>query len=166
AIPLPAGALCEEMSVAQLDHMLVSAISVEANLCRAVRRMVPSVEAVRVPGPFTCYVSIGQRLPGQAKNAILSVLGADLYMKRVVIVDQDVDIFDDRQVTWALATRCQPDRDITVITHARGSDLDPSTKEDGYTAKWGVDATAKPSLGGYTPRHRVPPEVWERLRLE
>jgi UbiD family decarboxylase len=87
-------------------------------------------------------------------------------MKRVVVVDHDVDVFDDRQVTWALATRCQPDRDITVVTHARGSDLDPSTREDGYTAKWGVDATAKPSLAAYTPRHRVPPEILDRLRLE
>jgi 3-polyprenyl-4-hydroxybenzoate decarboxylase len=108
-------------------------------------------------------VSVEQRLPGQAKNAILSVLGADLYMKGVVVVDHDVDIFDDRQVTWALATRCQPDRDITVITHARGSDLDPSAKEDGYSAKWGVDATAKPSLAAYTPRHRVPADVWQRI---
>jgi len=93
-------------------------------------------------------------------------VGADLYMKRVVVVDHDVDVFDDRQVNWALATRCQPDRDITVITHARGSDLDPSTKEDGYSAKWGVDATAKPSLAAYTPRHRVPPEVAQRLDLK
>jgi UbiD family decarboxylase len=138
----------------------------EANLYRAVRAMVPSVKVVRVPGPFTCYVSIEQRLPGQAKNAILSVLGADLYMKRVVVVDQDVDIFDDRQMTWAIATRCQPDRDISIITHARGSDLDPSTKEDGYTAKWGVDATAKPSLAGYTPRHRVPSDAWKRINLK
>ncbi|MBF8288614.1 MAG: hypothetical protein HW381_1722, partial [Candidatus Rokubacteria bacterium] len=105
-------------------------------------------------------------LPGQAKNAILSVLGADLYMKRVVVVDQDVDIFADRQVTWAIATRCQPDRDIAIITHARGSDLDPSSKEDCYSAKWGVDATAKPSLAGYTPRHRVPPEAWKRITLQ
>src|SRR5438034_1018596 len=156
----------QEITVAHLDHMLLSTIPMEANLYRAVRAMVPSVRAVRVPAPFTCYVSIEQRLVGQAKNAIMAVFGADLYMKRVVVVDQDVDVFDDRQVTWALATRCQPDRDITIVTHARGSDLDPSTKEDGYTAKWGVDATAKPSLGGYTPRHRVPPEVWERLRLE
>ena len=117
-------------------------------------------------GPFTCYVSIEQRLPGQAKNAIMAVLGADLYMKRVVVVDHDVDVFDDRQVNWAIATRCQPDRDITIITNARGSDLDPSSREDGYTAKWGVDATAKPSLAAYTPRHRVPPEVWQRLDLE
>jgi 2,5-furandicarboxylate decarboxylase 1 len=159
-------AMFQDITVAHLDHMLLSTIPMEANLYRAVRAMVPSIRAVRVPGPFTCYVSIEQRLVGQAKNAIMAVFGADLYMKRVVVVDHDVDVFDDRQVNWALATRCQPDRDITIVTNARGSDLDPSTREDGYTAKWGVDATAKPSLAAYTPRHRVPPEVWERLRLE
>jgi UbiD family decarboxylase len=159
------GALFQDITAAHLDHLLLSTIPMEANLYRAVRAMVPTVRAVRVPGPFTCYVAIEQRLPGQAKNAIMAVLGADLYMKRVVVVDQDVDVFDDRQVTWAIATRCQPDRDIAVIQHARGSDLDPSTREDGLTAKWGVDATAKPSLAAYTPRHRVPPEVWRRLNL-
>jgi UbiD family decarboxylase len=159
-------ALFQDISVAHLDHLLLSTVPMEANLYRAVRAMVPSVRAVRVPAPFTCYVSLEQRLPGQAKNAIMAVLGADLYMKRVVVVDHDVDVFDDRQVAWALATRCQPDRDITVITHARGSDLDPSTREDGYTAKWGVDATAKPSLAAYTPRHGVPPAVLERIRVE
>jgi 2,5-furandicarboxylate decarboxylase 1 len=159
-------AMFQDITVAHLDHMLLSTIPMEANLYRAVRAMVPSIKAMRVPGPFTCYVSIEQRLPGQAKNAIMAVLGADLYMKRVVVVDHDVDVFDDRQVNWAIATRCQPDRDITIITNARGSDLDPSSREDGYTAKWGVDATAKPSLAAYTPRHRVPPEVWQRLKLE
>jgi 2,5-furandicarboxylate decarboxylase 1 len=166
AITHRTGAMFQDITVAHLDHMLLSTIPMEANLYRAVRAMVPSVKAVRVPGPFTCYVSIEQRLPGQAKNAVLAVLGADLYMKRVVVVDHDVDIFDDRQVTWALATRCQPDRDVTVITHARGSDLDPSATEDGYSAKWGVDATAKPSLATYTPRHRVPGDVWRRIDLK
>jgi UbiD family decarboxylase len=159
-------AMFQDITVAHLDHLLLSTIPMEANLYRAVRAMVPSVKAVRVPGPFTCFVSIEQRVPGQAKNAILSVLGADLYMKRVVVVDHDVDVFDDRQVNWAIATRCQPDRDITIVTNARGSDLDPSTREDGYTAKWGVDATAKPSLAAFTPRHRVPPEVWQRISLK
>jgi UbiD family decarboxylase len=166
AITHRAGAMFQDITVAHLDHMLLSTIPMEANLYRAVRAMVPSVKAVRVPAPFTCYVSIEQRLAGQAKNAILAVLGADLYMKRVVVVDHDVDVFDDRQVTWAIATRAQPDRDITVVTGARGSDLDPSTREDGYSAKWGVDATAKPSLAAYTPRHRVPAAVDRRLDLE
>ena len=159
-------AVFPDITVAHPDHLLLSTIPVEANLHRAVRAMVPSVKAVRVPAPFTCYVSIEQRVPGQAKNAIMAALGADLYMKRVVVVDHDVDVFDDRQVNWAIATRCQPDRDITTVTHARGSDLDPSTREAGYTAKWGVDATAKPSLAAFTPRHRVPPEVWKRIDLK
>ena len=159
-------AMFHDITVAHLDHMLLSTIPMEANLHRAVRAMVPSVRAVRVPGPFTCFVAIEQRVAGQAKNAILAALGADLYMKRVVVVDHDVDVFDDRQVNWAIATRCQPDRDITIITNTRGSDLDPSAREDGYTAKWGVDATAKPSLAAYTPRHRVPPAVWQRLDLK
>src|SRR5205807_9302734 len=159
-------AIFQDITVAHLDHMLLSTIPMEANLCRAVRAMVPSVKAVRVPAPFTCFVSLEQRIAGQAKNAIMAVLGADLYMKRVVVVDHDVDIFNDRQVNWAIATRCQPDRDIAIISNARGSDLDPSTKEDGNTAKWGVDATAKPSLAAYTPRHRIPPEVWRRINLK
>ncbi len=163
AISHRAGALFQDITVAHLDHMLLSTIPMEANLYRAVRAMVPSVKAVRVPAPFTCYISIEQRILGQAKNAMLAALGADLYMKRIVVVDQDVDVFDDRQMTWAIATRCQPDRDITIIANARGSDLDPSSPPDGPSAKWGVDATAKPSLAGYTPRHRVPPDVWKRI---
>jgi 2,5-furandicarboxylate decarboxylase 1 len=159
-------AVFQDIAVAHLDHMLLSTIPMEANLYRAIRAMVPSVRAVRVPAPFTCFASIEQRLPGQAKNAILAALGADLYMKRVVVVDHDVDVFDDRQMNWAIATRCQPDRDLMVVTGARGSDLDPSTREDGHTAKWGVDATAKPSLAAFTPRHRVPPDVWQRLDLK
>src|SRR2546426_4498780 len=115
AITHRAGAFFQDITVAHLDHMLLSTIPMEANLYRAVRAMVPSVKAVRVPAPFTCYISIQQRLPGQAKNAILSVLGADMYMKRVVVGDHDVEIFDDRQVTWGLAPRCPPARDISLI---------------------------------------------------
>jgi UbiD family decarboxylase len=159
-------AIFQDITVGHLDHLMLSTTPIEANLYRAVRAMVPTVKAVRVPAPFTCYVSIEQRISGQGKNAILAVLGADLYMKRVVVVDHDVDVFNDRQVNWAIATRCQPDRDITIVSNTRGSDLDPSTKEDGNTAKWGVDATAKPSLAAYTPRHHIPKEVWQRINLK
>jgi UbiD family decarboxylase len=139
----------------------------EANLYRAVRAMVPSVTAVRVPSPFTCYVSIEQRLTGQGKNAILAVLGSDLYIKRVVVVDHDVDVFDERQVNWAIATRCQPASDIVIIPGARGSDLDPSTAgDDGHSGKWGVDATAKPLLSEFTPRHQFDSEVWDRIDID
>ena len=166
AMTMREGALFHDIAVAQVDHLLLSTIPMEANLYRAVRAIVPSVTAVRVPAPYSCYVSIEQRVSGQAKNAILAVLGADMYIKRVVVVDHDVNIFDDREVAWALGTRCQADRDIMVISNTRGSDLDPSTDSDGYTAKWGVDATAKPSLAEYTPRNRIPQEVMDRIDLD
>ena len=166
AMTMREGALFHDIAVAQVDHLLLSTIPMEANLYRAVRAIVPSVKAVRVPAPYSCYVSIEQRVSGQAKNAILAVLGADMYIKRVVVVDHDVNIFDDREVAWALGTRCQADRDIMVISNTRGSDLDPSTDSDGYTAKWGVDATAKPSLAEYTPRNRIPQEVMDRIDLD
>src|SRR5438552_1330804 len=54
-------AIFQDITVAHLDHMLLSTIPMEANLFRAVRAMVPSVKAVRVPGPFTCFISIQPR---------------------------------------------------------------------------------------------------------
>ena len=71
AITHRAGAMFQDITVAHLDHMLLSTIPMEANLYRAVRAMVPSVKAVRVPGPFTCYVSIEQRSgrAGQERDA-------------------------------------------------------------------------------------------------
>ncbi|MEE2971334.1 MAG: UbiD family decarboxylase [Pseudomonadota bacterium] len=160
-------AMFHDITVGHLDHMLLSTVPMEANLYRAVRAMIPSIKAIRVPSPFTCFVSIEQRLLGQAKNAIMAVFGADLYMKRVVVVDQDVDVFNDREVNWAIATRCQPDKDITIISNTRGSDLDPSTAgNDGNTSKWGLDATAKPSLADFTPRHSYPSEIWDGIDVD
>src|SRR5205807_8787942 len=69
AITHRTGAFFQDITVAHLDHMLLSTIPMEANLYRAVRAMVPSVKAVRVLGLFTCYVLVEQLLPGQAQNA-------------------------------------------------------------------------------------------------
>ena len=159
-------AFLHDIAVGHLDHLLLSTIPMEANLFRAVKAMVPSVKAVRIPAPFTVYVSIEKKTEGQGKNAILAVLGADLYMKHVIVVDHDIDIFNDQRVQWAVGTRCQADRDVMIVGNVGGSDLDPSDSKDGVTAKMGIDATAKPLLGRFTPRHRVPKDVFDRLDLK
>jgi 2,5-furandicarboxylate decarboxylase 1 len=159
-------AFLHDIAVGHLDHLLLSTIPMEANLFRAVKAMVPSVKAVRIPAPFTVYVSIEKKTEGQGKNAILAVFGADLYMKHVIVVDHDIDIFNDQRVQWAVGTRCQADRDVLIISNAGGSDLDPSDLKDGVTAKMGIDATAKPRLDSFTPKHRVPKDVFDRLDLK
>ena len=87
-------------------------------------------------------------------------------MKHVIVVDDDIDIFNDQRVQWAVGTRCQADRDVMIISNAGGSDLDPSDSKDGVTAKMGIDATAKPRLDSFTPKHRVPKDVFDRLDLK
>jgi len=159
-------AFFHDISVGHMDHLLLSTIPMEANLFRSVKAMVPSVKAVRIPSPFTAYVSIEKKTEGQGKNAILAIFGSDLYIKHVVVVDHDIDIFNDRQVQWAVATRCQADRDVTIIKNVGGSDLDPSDLTDGVTAKMGIDATASPRLDAFTPKHKVSREVFERLDLK
>jgi 2,5-furandicarboxylate decarboxylase 1 len=159
-------ALFHDINVAHADHMVLSTIPMEANLLKAVRAAVPSTQGVRIPAPFTAYLSIEKRVEGQSMNALLAALGTELYLKRVVVVDHDVDVFDDYRVQWAIATRCQPHRDLFIVPGARGSDLDPSSQPDGFTSKIGIDATAKPLLKDFADRNRIPPEVLERIRLE
>ncbi|HEY4908057.1 MAG TPA: UbiD family decarboxylase [Methylomirabilota bacterium] len=127
------------------DHILPLGVLREAEIRNALRRVVPGVRAVHVPtsggASFTAYVSIKQTRPGEAKHAISVVLGVDHYLKLVVIVDDDIDVFDESDVLWAMATRVQADRDLIVIGGSLGAILDPSASSDGLTAKLGIDAT-------------------------
>jgi 2,5-furandicarboxylate decarboxylase 1 len=91
---------------------------------------------------------------GEGKNALLAALSV-MDLKHVVVVDDDIDIFDPTDVEWAIATRVQGDRDIMIITEARGKPLDPSLapRPPGVvptTAKVGIDATISEGI----PRER------------
>jgi len=156
-------AIYHDITVGHLDHLLLSTIPMEANIFRAIKASVPSLVAVRIPAPFMAFVSIKKRTEGQGMNAILAALGAEMYLKYVVVVDHDINIFDNQQVLWAISTRTQPNRDFLSIPNSRGSDLDPSCPIDGVTSKLGIDATASPSLDQFTPRHRMPKEILDQL---
>lgn len=91
---------------------------------------------------------------GEGKNAILAALSV-MDLKHVVIVDDDIDVFDPIDVEWAIATRVQGDRDIVIVSNARGKPLDPSLPPMPLgvvptTAKVGIDATIPESV----PRER------------
>jgi UbiD family decarboxylase len=126
------------------DHFLMMGMPREPIILEAVEKAVPKVGSVRLTEGGCSWlhsvISIKQQKQGDAKNAIMAAFGAHPSMKRVVAVDLDVDIFDDRQVEWAIATRFQADRDLKVVHGARGSTLDCSAV-DGLTSKMGIDAT-------------------------
>ncbi|SFD94689.1 2,5-furandicarboxylate decarboxylase 1 [Bacillus sp. OV194] len=126
------------------EHLLLGGIPREASLIQSVRQTVPSAVAVHMSPGGTCryhaVVSIKKRNKGEAKNAILAAFANSFDIKHVVVVDEEVDIFNMEEVEWAIATRFQVDKDLVVVEGAQGSKLDPSTN-DGFGSKTGFDCT-------------------------
>ena len=90
---------------------------------------------------------------GEGKNALLAALSV-MDIKHVVVVDDDIDVFNPTEVEWAIATRVQGDKDVMIIPGARAKPLDPSlyiTPGQVPTgAKVGIDAT----IGEGIPKER------------
>jgi 2,5-furandicarboxylate decarboxylase 1 len=108
-------------------------------------------------GFWHAVISI-KKQAGEGKNALLAALTA-MDMKHVVIVDDDIDVFNTTDVEWAIATRVQGDKDIVIIPGARAKPLDPSlpVTPPGIVptgAKVGIDATMPEG---------VPRERYERI---
>lgn len=147
------------------EHTQLLAVPQEARMLKVMRSYYPSVRGVSYPHSGTCrlhcYISMRPSAEGQAKNAAMTAFGEDLALKLVVVVDDDVDVFDEEDVLWAVATRMQADRDVFIVPNMMGAILDPSTRA-GTTAKMAIDATRP--LGAYPRRHTLPDEARARAR--
>jgi UbiD family decarboxylase len=131
--------------IGRTDTAHLGSVKTEATIGAILRH------AVREPGPVYCTASSGgmynvrlslrQRYPGEARNAIAAVFASVADVKHVFVVDDDVDVFSDEQIDWALATRFQADRDLIVDAGFRAVPLDPSLDGARVGAKAGFDLT-------------------------
>jgi 4-hydroxy-3-polyprenylbenzoate decarboxylase len=91
-------------------------------------------------------VSIKKAYPGHAKRVMMGVwsyLRQFMYTKFVIIVDDDIDARSWDDVIWAISTRVDPGRDLTVIEGTPIDYLDFASPESGLGGKLGIDATDK-----------------------
>src|SRR5437660_6840726 len=128
------------------DHILVSCITREGEILNALKRNLPNARAVHVPhttcGAFMAFISMKKTADGEPQMAAMAAFGTEFYTKYVIVVDDDVDIFDMNDVMWAVATRVRADRDIFFIPGAKGAILDPTSDPEHFTlTKMGIDAT-------------------------
>jgi 2,5-furandicarboxylate decarboxylase 1 len=127
------------------DNHILKVFAYESMLAQNLRRTFPEVEGVCYPESggvqYVAVVAIRQRYKGQARHLILSALGDASRPKCVIVVDDDVDIYDTASVNWAIATRCQPAEDLVVVPRVAGGPLDPSAPEKEVISVWGIDAT-------------------------
>lgn len=127
------------------------------------KREIPSIKEIRlIPGTFGSHavMSLDTENKGEIRRA-LSLALSFTNIKKVIAVNTDVNLQDDQELEWALATRFQADKDLIVMTNLRGQPIDPSSGYGFLTAKMGLDAT-KPMPDGFE-KVGVPEEVKKRI---
>lgn len=127
------------------EHKMLMGVPYEPLIYREVSKVAKVKDVILTEGGcwyFHAVVQIEKETERDAKAAIDAAFKAHGSLKHVVIVDEDIDIYDPRDVEFAIATRVKGDEDIIVYPNVRGSTLDPRSK-DGITTKVGVDATAR-----------------------
>lgn len=136
------------------DHQTLPRLCHEAILYNRLTEMGLAVKDVRFPlfgGALSCVIQFDYRHEGFVNDALMMTMGAPwLNTKMVVAVSPDTDLDDAGEVYLAIATRADPEKDIFIVPHTRGSLYDPSATPlppEFYpfrvAGKIGIDATIK-----------------------
>ena len=147
------------------------------------QKQFPEIADFYLPAEGCSYrvaiVSMKKQYPGHAKRVMMGVwsfLRQFMYTKFVIVVDDDIDTRDWEQVIWAISTRVDPARDITLVENTPIDYLDFASPVSGLGSKMGLDATNK--LPGETQREWGKPitmdpavkqridEIWQDLGIE
>ena len=152
---------------AHLDH-LYAHLPIEASIFQRVRQAVAGVKDMTwldSGGPFHLVISMKKRTEGEPMRAAMAALSASNFIKHVIVVDEDVDPANAREVMWAVATCCQADSSITLLNNIQGHVLDPSLRQDIKGSGLVIDAT-RPADRPFPPRSGLPPEILQKFRLQ
>jgi 2,5-furandicarboxylate decarboxylase 1 len=131
------------------ENHILRQIPMEATYYWELKKRHPGVTAVHFPAAgailFLVVIAMKQTYLYEARNAIASMF-ATRRNKIIVVVDDDVDIYDMEKVMWAVATRSRPEEDVVIFPRLSTSGMDPSAfRLEGTDSFWnsglGIDAT-------------------------
>jgi 2,5-furandicarboxylate decarboxylase 1 len=132
----------------RLEHRLLMGMPREPSIYAEVSKVACCLNVHITPGGTSwlhAVVQIAAQKPEDGRRAIEAAFQGHSSLKHVVVVDEDIDIFDAGDVEWAIATRFQADRGLVVLADQPSSSLDPSAHhvpgQKSRTAKMGLDAT-------------------------
>jgi 4-hydroxy-3-polyprenylbenzoate decarboxylase len=155
------------------DEPAVLGLALNELFIPLLQRQFPEITDFHLPPEACSYrmavVQIRKAYPGHARRVMMGVwshLRQFMYTKFVLVVDEDVDVRDWKEVVWAMTTRMDPARDCMVIENTPIDYLDFASPVSGLGSKMGMDATNK--WPGETQREwgramSMAPEVSKRM---
>lgn len=142
------------------EHQLLMGMPREPSIFDEVSKVTEVKNVILTPGGcgwLHGIVSINKQEEEDGSRAIEAAIRAHPSLKHVVTVDDDIDIYDPREVEWAIATRARADRDVVVKSDVEGSSLDPTADpETRLGSKMGIDATKDLDEPGKFERAHIP----------
>jgi 2,5-furandicarboxylate decarboxylase 1 len=159
-------AIYQALLPGRLEHRLLMGMPREPTIYAEVNKVAQCRNVHVTPGGASwlhAVVQIVKRAPDDGQRAIEAAFRGHGSLKHVVIVDEDVNLFDPNDVEWAIATRFQADRGLVVLVDRPSSSLDPSALhvpgQKSRTAKMGLDAT----ICWDTPAGPRDPDAYKRV---
>jgi 4-hydroxy-3-polyprenylbenzoate decarboxylase len=132
------------------DEPAILGVALNEVFVPILRRTFPEIVDFYLPPEGCSYrmavVSMRKQYPGHAKRVmfgIWSFLRQFMYTKFIVVVDEDVDARDWKEVIWAITTRVDPTRDTVLVDNTPIDYLDFASPVSGLGSKMGIDATNK-----------------------
>jgi 2,5-furandicarboxylate decarboxylase 1 len=130
------------------EHKFLMGMPKEPTIYNEVNKVCQCKDVYVTPGGCSwlhAVVQIKKQNPDDGKKAIAAAFEGHKSLKHCVVVDEDINIYDSHDVEWAISTRFQADKNVTVLSNQPGSSLDPSGDltegKKALTAKAGLDAT-------------------------
>jgi 2,5-furandicarboxylate decarboxylase 1 len=130
------------------EHKFLMGMPKEPTIFNEVNKVCECKDVYITPGGCSwlhAVVQIKKKNPDDGKKAIKAAFEGHRSLKHCVVVDDDINIYDQNDVEWALATRFQADKAAVILPNQRGSSLDPSGDltegKKARTCKMGLDAT-------------------------
>ncbi len=146
-----------------LEHKLLMGMPREPTIFRKVNEIVRCLDVNVDPGGCSwlhAIIQIDKRAEDDGKKAIQAAFEGHGSCKHVFVVDKDIDLYNPREVAWAMATRFQADQDLVVKGREPGSSLDPSAEAGSHlTTKVGFDLTMPLETAGKTYERAPFPKV-------
>ena len=132
------------------DEPAVLGVALNEVFVPILQKQFPEIADFYLPPEGCSYrlavVSMKKQYPGHAKRVMFGVwsfLRQFMYTKFIVVTDDDVDVRDWKEVIWALTTRVDAARDVTIVENTPIDYLDFASPVSGLGSKMGIDATAK-----------------------
>ena len=154
-------AIMQGLMPGHAEHIILGGLPKEGSVYWAIKKVVPEVTAVHLPhsgmGRFSAHIALNKRTFRDVTVAAMIAFAEQPNLKVAIMVDSEIDVFNQTEVMWAVATQTRWDKDVTIVPRVQ------SFRGWLGDAVCIIDATHHEDVADYPERNRIPEGALRRV---